>query len=190
MSLVLGIAVVAAGAWGRRVWTIESDFATLGVIALISVGFFAALLGLYGTVRETRSADSAAAQRQDILARVAWRATFPPVVAGATMIGFFALTDRWHNLANPVQSQIALFAGILGALVGILADRITRWDLIIVPVGLIVALLLWGDQLPFDSPSTTTGEIVALLIIAILIIGIAVNIPQVVRGRRPAQVPS
>jgi hypothetical protein len=184
MLLVLGIGIAAAGAWGRRVWTVESDWETFGVIALISVGLFAAILGLYGTLREPRSADDATARRQDILARVAWRATFPPVVAGVTMIGFFALTDRWHNLANPVQSQVALFAGILGALVGMLADRITRWDLIIVPVGLIVALLLWGDQLPFDSPSTSTGEIVALLIIAILIIGIAVNIPQVVRGRR------
>jgi hypothetical protein len=190
MALVLGIAVAAVGAWGRRIWTIESDFETFGVIVLMSGGLFVALLGLYGTVREPRSEDPAVAKRQDILARIGWRATFPPVVAGATMIGFFALTDRWHELANPVQSQVALFAGVLGGLVGMLADRITRWDLIVVPVGLIVALLLWGDQLPFDSPTTTTGEIVALLIIAILIIGIAVNIPQVVRGRRPVQAAS
>jgi hypothetical protein len=157
------------------------------VIALMAAGLFAALLGLYGILREPQAAEGIAAQRQAILDRVAWRATLPPVVAGLTMIAYFGLTDRWHNLANPIQSQLALVAGILGALVGILADRITRWDLIIVPVAAIVALLLWGDRLPFDSASTSTGEIVFLLILAILIIGTAINIPQIARGRRPLQ---
>src|SRR5688572_26518674 len=118
MLLVLGIAVTAVGAWGRRIWTIETDFETFGVIVLLTTGLFAALIGLYGTLRERRSADPTVARRQDIVARIGWRATFPPVVAGATMIGFFALTDRWHELANPVQSQVALFAGVLGGLVG------------------------------------------------------------------------
>lgn len=187
MSLVLGIAVAAAGVWGRRTWEVESNAATLGVIALMAAGLFAAMLGLYGILREQPVREGIAAERQPILDRLAWRATVPPMIAGGVMIGFFALTDRWDNLANPVQSQIALFAGVLGAAIGMLADRITRWDLVIVPAALIVALIAWGDRLPFDSSSTSTGEIVALLVIAVLIIGIAVNIPQIARGRRQLQ---
>lgn len=187
MSLVLGVAVAAAGAWGRRTWDVESEAATLGVIALMAVGLLAALFGLYGILREQPVTEGRAAERQRILERMAWRATLPPAVAGAVMIAFFWLTDRWDNLANPVQSQVALFAGVLGALIGILADRITRWELVIIPAALIVALLAWGDRLPFDSETTSTGEIVALLVIVVLIIGVAVNIPQVIRGRRPLQ---
>jgi hypothetical protein len=188
MSLVLGVAIAAAGAWGRRTWDIESEAATLGVIALMAVGLLAALFGLYGILREQPPAgEGPTAERQRILDRMAWRATLPPVVAGAVMIAFFWLTDRWDNLANPVQSQVALFAGVLGALIGILADRITRWELVIIPVALIVALIAWGDRLPVESETTSTGEVVALLVIVVLIIGIAVNIPQVIRGRRPFQ---
>jgi hypothetical protein len=102
------------------------------------------------------------------------------------MVAFFWLTDRWDNLSNPVQSQLALFAGIAGALVGVLADRITRWELILIPTALLVALVLWGDRLPIDSESMSRGEIVVFLVIAVLIVGVAINIPQVARGRRRA----
>jgi hypothetical protein len=178
---------VGAGIYGRRYWDIESDVATLGVIALMAAGFSAALTGIYGLMREQPQRGTIAVERQRLLDRAGWRAALPPVIAGAVMIAFFGLTDRWGNLANPVQSQVALVAGILGALVGILADRITRWDLILIPSGLIIALILWGDQLPLDSETTSTGEIVAMLVFAIFIIGIAINVPQIVRGRRPSE---
>jgi len=182
--LVLGVGFIAAGALVRREVGAESDMATLGVVALLALGFFAAILGLYGVLREDAPRGARARARQSALDRAAWRATIPPVVAGVTMVGFFALTDRWSNLSNPVQSQIALFAGVLGALVGMLADRITRWDLIVIPAALLVALLVWGQDLPIDSESMSRGEIVAFLVIAILIVGIAINLPQIIRGRR------
>jgi hypothetical protein len=187
MLLVLGLGFVVAGALVRREANIETDLATLGVVALIAVGFFAAILGLYGILREQPPQDARTAARQTALGRAAWRATLPPMVAGALMVGFFWLTDRWDNLSNPVQSQIALFAGVGGALVGALADRITRWELIIIPTALLLALLLWGDELPIDSEAMSSGEIVTFLVIAVLIIGVAINIPQVSRGRRATQ---
>jgi hypothetical protein len=187
MSLVFGIAAVAAGAYGRREWDTESDFVTLGVVALMAAGFLAALTGLYGLLREQPPTGEDAAERQRIVDRAAWRATVPPVLAGVTMLAFFALTDRWDNLANPVQSQVALFAGILGAVIGIVIDRITRWDLLIVPIALIVALIAWGDRLPLESETTSKGEMVTLLVIVVLIVGIVINVPQIARGRRPSQ---
>ena len=186
MLLVLGVAFIAAGVIVRREADTESDIATLGVVALMATGFFAAILGLFGVLREQPPRSDRAAARQAALDGAAWRATLPPLIAGLLMVGFFWLTDRWEELSNPVQSQIALVAGIAGALVGVLADRITRWDLILVPAALLVALILWGDRLPFDSESMSKGEIVVFLVIAILIIGIAINIPQVARGRRRA----
>jgi hypothetical protein len=187
MLLVLGIGFVVAGALIRREANIETEMATLGVVALIAVGFFAAILGLYGVLREQPPPDERAAARQTALDHAAWRATLPPMVAGGMMVGFFWLTDRWDNLSNPVQSQIALLAGVVGALIGALADRITRWELIIIPAALLIALVLWGDRLPIDSEAMSSGEVVTFLVIAVLIIGVAINIPQVSRGRRAAQ---
>jgi len=186
LLLVLGIAFIAAGVIVRREADTESDIGTLGVVALMALGFFAAILGLYGILREQPPRSDRAAARQAALDGAAWRATLPPLIAGLLMVGFFWLTDRWEELSNPVQSQIALVAGIAGALVGMLADRITRWELILIPAALLVALILWGDRLPFDSESMSKGEIVAFLVIAVLIVGVAINIPQVVRGRRRA----
>ncbi|MGH2600894.1 MAG: hypothetical protein ACRDJ9_16105 [Dehalococcoidia bacterium] len=187
MSLVLGVGVVAVGAYLRRQVDIPTDWATFGVVALMALGFFAAILGLYAILREPEPADERAAVHQRAVEAAAWRATLPPLIGGGVMLAFFGLTDRWDNLANPVQSQVALFAGIFGALVGMLADRITRWDLIIVPVALIVALIAWGDRLPLDSSSMSQGEMIVLLVIAVLLIGIAINVPQIVRGRRAPQ---
>jgi len=184
MSLVLGVGVVAVGAYLRREVDIPTDWATFGVVALMALGFFAAILGLYAILREPNPTDEREAAHQRAVEKAAWRATLPPVIGGGVMLAFFGLTDRWDNLANPVQSQVALFAGIFGALVGMLTDRITRWDLIIIPVALIVALIAWGDRLPLDSASMSQGEMVTLLVIAILLIGIAINVPQIVRGRR------
>jgi len=184
ISLTLGIFGIAVGALARWQANIEGDLATLGIVAVIALGFSAALVGAWGVLQERPPADERAHMHQRAVDRAAWRACIPPVIAGATMLTFFALTDRWHDLSNPVQSQIALFAGLLGAIVGMLADRITRWDLVVIPAALIFALLAWGDRLPFDSPTTTNGQIVALLIVAVLIIGIAINVPQIVRGKR------
>ena len=186
MLLVLGIATIAAGAYGRRVWDVETDIATLGVVALMAVGFFAAIMGFYGVLRQPAPRSERAARRTRILERAAWQATLPPVIGGGLMLAFFGLTDRWERLQNPVASQIALAAGIIGALIGILADRITRWELVLIPIALLVALIGWGDRLPLESKTTSRGEMVALLAIAILLVGIVINIPQIVRGRRRA----
>jgi hypothetical protein len=153
----------------------------------MALGMSLALTGLYGLMQERPPLDERAHAHQRAVDRAAWRATIAPVTAALVMLAFFWLTERWDNLSNPVQSQVALVAGVLGGALAILADRISRWDYVIVPVGLIVALLLWGDRLPLESESTPEGQIVALLIIAVLIIGVAINLPQLVRGRRTQQ---
>ena len=183
--LVAGVIGIAAGVYGAREWEfVDSRIAEAGVIALLAVSFFAAITGFIGLLREEPPRDSRRAERSRILDRAAWRAMAPPVIGGGLMVAFFALTDRWERLDNPVASQIAVLAGIIGALIGILADRITRWELVLIPVALLVALVGWGDRLPIDSETTSRGEMVALLAIAILLVGIAINIPQIARGRR------
>jgi hypothetical protein len=186
MLFVLGLAGIAAAALLKREWTAETNIAVFGVVSLAALGFFGAITGLYGILREPAPATALQAARQRVNGTAAWRAVLPPVIAGVVMVGFFWLTDRWDNLANPVQSQVALFAGVLGALIGMLADRITRWELIIIPAALIVGLIAWGDRLPLESESTTKGQMIALLVIAVLIIGIAINLPQILRGKRVA----
>lgn len=184
--LVGGIAVLAAGIYLTREWEAPSRFAEFGLIVVLATGIFAAAVGLMGLIREEPPPDERAARRSRLLGIAAWKALLPPVVAGGLMVLFFALTNRWENLANPVASQVALVFGIVGALIGILVDRISRWELILVPLALLVGLLGFGDRLPFDSETTSNGEIVTLLSIVILLTAIVINIPQVARGRRPA----
>lgn len=184
--LVLGLATVLFGALLRREWRVHNDMETLGVVSVMATGFFAALVGLYLVLREPAPVDEHRARRQRFLDRTGWQATIPPLIAGGLMLGYFALTDRWAKLDNPVASQLALFAGIAGALIGALSDRITRWGRAILPVALLVGLLAWGDRLPLESETTSRGEMVTLLVIVILIAGVAINLPQIARGRRRA----
>jgi hypothetical protein len=187
MALVLGVLGVAVGAAFRWKGGIEGDWGGAGLVALMALGLLLAVTGLFALLQERPPTDERAHAHQRAVDRAAWRATIAPVAAVSIMLAFFWLTDRWDNLSNPVQSQIALIAGVIGGLLALLTERISRWDYVIVPVGLIVALLLWGDRLPLDSESTTSGQMVALLVIAILIIGIAINLPQILRGRRTRQ---
>jgi hypothetical protein len=112
----------------------------------------------------------------------------PPVAAGVLILAFLSLTGRWNNLDNPVVSQVALVAGILGAVLGMLVDRVSRWALVLVPLVLLILLLGFGDRLwpisQIDSETTSRGEIVTLLVIVVLLVGIIINIPQFARGRR------
>jgi len=184
--LVGGLILIAAGAYGGRTWDTRQPIAEVGVIALIALGFFATVVGTIGVLREETPADPVAARRAAILSRVGWKSLVPALLAGACMTGFFALTGRWAELENPVQSQLALIFAVIGLLVGILIDRISRWELVIIPAVLLVALLGWGNRLPLDSETTSRGEMVTLLVIVILFVMIAINLPQVTRGRRPA----
>ena len=182
--LVAGVIGVAAGVNGAREWHVDSRMGEIGVIALLAAGFFAAITGAIGLLREQPSSDPEKAERDRILDRAAWRAMIPPVAGGGLMVAFFALTDRWDELDNPVASQVAVLCGIIGLLAGIVADRVTRWDLLLIPVALLIALIVWGDRLPLESETTSKGEMIALLSIVIILTGIAINIPQIARGRR------
>lgn len=184
LLLVLGFATVLVGAILRREWRVENDMQTLGVVAVMAVGFFAVIVGLYLMLREETPANVHQARRKAFFDRTGWQAAIPPVVAGGMMLGYFTLTNRWTELGNPVASQLAVIAGVIGAFIGILADRITRWFRFIVPVALLVSLIAWGDRLPIESETTSRGEMVTLLSIVILIAAIAINLPQILRGRR------
>ena len=185
--LVSGIIGIVIGTYGTRVWDVHSNRAEAGVIAILAAGFFAALIGATTILREGSSTSSSMTERERLLHRAAWRALIPPIAAGGLMIAFFDLTDRWNDLGNPVASQVALFVGILGAALGILADRITRWGRILIPLALMIGLVTWGDRLPLDSETTSRGEMMALLCVVILIVAVAINIPQIARGRQTAR---
>lgn len=184
MMLLGGLALIAAGAYGRREFGFTTSYATVGLIALIAAGFFTAIVGVLLWLREPAASEERAARRNRILGRFAWSAVLPPLVAGALMITFFGLTDHWSKLNNPIASQVALAAGVLGALTGILADRITHWELVIIPIVLLGVLLAFGDRLPLDSESTSRSEIVAMLSIAIILLAVVANIPQIIAGQR------
>ncbi len=179
-----GVIAVGVGVYGARRWNTVSEAAQLGVIAIIAGGLFAAVLGIVGLVWEPEGAGGLQSERAPLLDRAAWRAVIAPVTALALILTYFGLTGWWDNLGNPVASQLALVCGILGAAVAMVANRITRWLRVIVPVALLGGLIVWGDRLPLESETTSKGEMLTLLVIVVLVIGIAVNVPQVVRGRR------
>lgn len=183
---IIGLAALASGSYIARWQRPASDFGQVGVIAILAVGIFAAIVGLVGLLREQPPVDTFRATRARILDVGAWKALIAPVVGGGLMFAFFGLTDRWNELSNPVASQVALLAGILGALVAIVADRITRWWLALLPAVILIALVGWGNRIPLESETTSRGEMVALLTIVVLLVGIGINIPQILRGRRRA----
>ena len=114
-----------------------------------------------------------------------WVVLVPPLTAGLLMLLFFAVTDRWDNLENPVQSQIAVFAGVVGFLAGLGAQRIRNWYLAGIPAALTAVVLLWAWFAPRESPEDREfRQILVVLGALFLVTTIALNLPQIVRGRR------
>lgn len=114
-----------------------------------------------------------------------WTALVPPLTAGVLMLAFFGMFDRWDKLENPVQGQIAVFAAIVGFLAGIIAQRVTQWYLLAIPGAIAVGVLLWAYFLPHDTPQDNEfRQILSVLAVVLLTAAIALNIPQIVRGRR------
>jgi FtsH-binding integral membrane protein len=113
-----------------------------------------------------------------------WTVLVPPATAGVLMLLYFAVTDRWTNLENPVQSQVAIFSAIVGLLVGIAVQRITRWGLVAIPGALTVAVLAWSYFMPHDKPEDNElRQILAVLGFVMVIAVVVLNLPQMVRGR-------
>jgi hypothetical protein len=113
-----------------------------------------------------------------------WTLLVPPLTAGALMLLYFAVTDRWSNLENPIQSQLALFAGILGFLAGLAAQRITRWWLVAIPAALTAGVWLWAYFAPSETPEDEEfRQILAVLGLVLALTTVVINLPQIVRGR-------
>jgi hypothetical protein len=183
--LVAGLIVAATGAYGTREWDTSTSIAQFGVIVIIAIGVFLGIVGALGILLEKPPADPVAARRRRILDRTAWKACLPALIAVGGTVGFFAATNRWDDLGNPVAAQIAIAFAVVGVVVGMLTDRITRWDFVLIPTALLIALLLWGTDLPLESSYMSTSEMVALLVIVVLFGGIIMNLPQIIRGRNP-----
>lgn len=181
-----GLIAIGTGIYGARDWNTTSIMAQVGVVAILTVGLFATMVGIIGLLSQRTPADPLQATRAQILDRAAWRAVIPPVVALALMLTYFTASGWWDNLDNPVASQLSVLSAGIGLVAGIVADRITRWLRVIIPVALIAALIVWGDRLPLESDTVSQGEMVVLLVIAVVIIGTAINVPQIARGRREA----
>jgi hypothetical protein len=117
--------------------------------------------------------------------RERWWAVFvPPVTAGVLMVLFFAVTDRWHNLENPVASQVALFCGLLGVAAGIAAQRIREWVWLALPGIATVGVALWAYFQPHKTPNDEDfRQILAVLAFILALTTIAINLPQFLRGR-------
>jgi hypothetical protein len=184
--VVAGALGLATGIWGRYSWGLESAMADVAVISIMAGGLLLLIIGVAGLLRTRLPDDPVLAARERVLDRSAWRAMLAGVAAGGLMVLFFWLTSRWTNLGNPVQSQIALVFGLLGAAIAILAERVTRWDLVVVPVLVLLGLLAFGNQIPFESQSMSRGVFIAFLCVLVLIALIVLNAPQIARGRRPA----
>ena len=113
-----------------------------------------------------------------------WTVLVPPVTAAAIMVLFFWLTDRWENLENPVQSQIAIFAAVGGFIAGIFAQRIRRWEWLVIPGAVTVGVMLWRYFQPHDTAEDREfRQILWVLALVLAITTLAINIPQVARGR-------
>ena len=110
----------------------------------------------------------------------------PALTAGALMLLFFWLTDRWTQLENPVASQVTILCGVIGFLVGIAVQRITRWELVAIPGALTIGVMLWAVFAPHDSQEDREfREILWVFAGLLLVTTVAINIPQIARGHRP-----
>lgn len=116
-----------------------------------------------------------------------WTVLVPPVTAAALMVLFFAVTDRWTHLENPVASQLAPLAGVIGFLAGMAAQRVRDWRLVMIPAGMTAAAWLWAYFAPNDTPEDEEfRQILAVLGLVLLLTTVAINLPQIVRGRHRA----
>jgi hypothetical protein len=117
-----------------------------------------------------------------------WTVLVPPVTAGVLMVLFFAVTDRWTKLENPVASQLAPLAGVLGFLAGMAAQRVRDWRLVAIPAALTAGVWLWAYFAPNDSPEDQEfRQVMAVLGLVLLLGTVAVNLPQIARGRHREQ---
>ena len=113
-----------------------------------------------------------------------WTVLVPPVMAAGIMVLFFWLTDRWENLENPVQSQIAIFAAVGGFIAGIFAQRIRRWEWLLIPGAITAGVMLWAYFQPHDTAEDREfRQILWVLALVLAVTTLAINIPQVMRGR-------
>lgn len=113
-----------------------------------------------------------------------WTVLVPPITAGVLMVLFFAVTDRWTHLENPVQSQVAVFAGVAGFLAGIAVQRVKDWRLLLIPAGLTAIVWVWAYFAPSDTPEDQEfREVMAVLGVVLLLTTVVVNLPQIARGR-------
>jgi hypothetical protein len=113
-----------------------------------------------------------------------WVVLVPPVTAGVFMVLFFVLFDWYDNLHNPIAGQIAVAAGVVGFFVGIAAQRVTRWELVWIPGALTLAVALWAYFAPAETPEDRDFRQILWLLAAVLALTtVAVNLPQLVRGR-------
>jgi membrane associated rhomboid family serine protease len=114
-----------------------------------------------------------------------WTILVPPLTGGALMLGFFWLTNRWSDLENPVQGQVALVCGIAGFLAGIALQRITNWVLAGLSGAVALALIVWAYLQPHDTPEDEEfRQILAVLAVVAVVTATALNLPQILRGRR------
>lgn len=113
-----------------------------------------------------------------------WAVLVPPLTAGLLMLAFFAVTDRWHDLENPVQSQVAIVCAIIGVAAGIAMGRIRHWEWVAIPGAVTLAVALWAYFAPHSTPEDNDfRQILVVLTFVLAIATAAINIPQIVRGR-------
>jgi hypothetical protein len=119
-----------------------------------------------------------------------WIIFVPPVTAAAFMVGFFWLFDRWDNLENPVASQLAPLAGVIGFVTAIALSRIRQWELIAIPGAIAAGLALWAIFAPHETPEDKDFQQILWILTALALTStLVLNLPQIVRGRY-AQPPS
>src|SRR5690242_5994981 len=113
-----------------------------------------------------------------------WVAVVPPLTAGLFTLAYFWLFDRWDNLENPIQSQVAIVSAIIGFLTGIAATRIRRWELVAIPGVITVAIAIWAIFAPHDTPEDKDFQQILWMLVGLgAIVTAALNLPQIFRGR-------
>ena len=113
-----------------------------------------------------------------------WVVLLAPATAALVMIGYFALFDRWTHLENPIQSQLAPAAGIIGALTAIGVQRIRNWWLVLLPGLAAVLVLAFALLIPTESAENRELRNIMWVLFCLMVVSIgAVNLPQIVRGR-------
>lgn len=115
-----------------------------------------------------------------------WTILIPPITAAGLMLLYFAAFDRWstHELENPIASQLAPLCGVIGFAAGFAATRIRRWEMVLVPLALAVAVGIWAAFTPRDNANDREFRQILILLTALLIVGtVVLNFGQITRGR-------